>query len=98
MSRLAKVSKYRHTGAAPFKADLTFRDLKVCCACFVLHTCATPPPSQVMNQIWDCSNLVDANMRYVAFAWASGGGGKIVVKDHSKPEKSAANPPALVGM
>eukprot|EP01061_Rhynchopus_euleeides_P032552 TRINITY_DN540_c0_g1_i1.p1 TRINITY_DN540_c0_g1~~TRINITY_DN540_c0_g1_i1.p1 ORF type:complete len:460 (+),score=204.99 TRINITY_DN540_c0_g1_i1:60-1439(+) len=79
MSRLAKVSKYRHTNASPFKNELTFRDLKV------------------NNLIWDCSNLIDANMHYVAFAWAGAGAGKIVIKEHAKPGKSDPNPPALVG-
>jgi len=67
------------------------------------HTAATPAKGdqtftdlKVNNLIWDCSNLIDANMKYVAFAWASGGGGKICVREHSKPGK-VTNPTCLVG-
>eukprot|EP01059_Diplonema_ambulator_P036872 TRINITY_DN9454_c2_g1_i1.p1 TRINITY_DN9454_c2_g1~~TRINITY_DN9454_c2_g1_i1.p1 ORF type:complete len:454 (+),score=150.69 TRINITY_DN9454_c2_g1_i1:53-1414(+) len=79
MSRLAKVSKYRHTQASPNKAEMTFRDLKV------------------NNLIWDCSDLIAANTRYMAFCWAGAGAGKLVVKPIDKPEKSNPNPPNICG-
>ena len=53
---------------------------------------------QVNNIIWDCSNLIDANDKWVAFAWAAGGGGRLVIKNSQKPEKSNPNPPAICGM
>eukprot|EP01064_Diplonema_japonicum_P016466 TRINITY_DN24478_c0_g1_i1.p1 TRINITY_DN24478_c0_g1~~TRINITY_DN24478_c0_g1_i1.p1 ORF type:complete len:453 (+),score=127.91 TRINITY_DN24478_c0_g1_i1:55-1413(+) len=79
MSRLAKVSKYRHTNATPQKSEKTFRDLKV------------------NNLIWDCSDLIACNTKFMAFCWAGAGAGKLVVKPLDKPEKSAPNPPNICG-
>jgi len=67
------------------------------------HVTATPAKTEksftdckINNLIWDCSNLIDANSIYVAFAWASSGGGKIAVREHAKPGK-ITTPTCLVG-
>eukprot|EP01063_Lacrimia_lanifica_P024016 TRINITY_DN319_c0_g8_i1.p1 TRINITY_DN319_c0_g8~~TRINITY_DN319_c0_g8_i1.p1 ORF type:complete len:454 (+),score=215.56 TRINITY_DN319_c0_g8_i1:58-1419(+) len=51
---------------------------------------------KVNNLIWDCSNLIDANLKYLAFAWASAGGGRICIREHAKPGK-VTSPSLLTG-
>jgi len=49
------------------------------------------------NTIWDCSNSLAANSKYVAVALASGGGGKLAILNLNAPVKVPADTPCLVG-
>ena len=49
------------------------------------------------NTIWDCSNFVAANSKYLALAWAAGGGGKLAVINLENTVKIPSDVPCLMG-
>ena len=52
---------------------------------------------KMSNTIWDCSNFIAANSKYVAVTW-HGGGGKLAVINHENTVKLPSDTPCLLGV